>query len=131
MSIEPRWLSLDEAIEINVQEVHETGEPHFLRDQGALDQALHRPKWAWAYGENDVAYLAASLILGVARAHAFEQGNKRTAWVAGLTFAEMNGYRFSHPDAEIPGFMVESLAQGYVVEQFFGDYLAGFLVPLD
>jgi len=98
--------------------------------KGALDQALHRPKWAWAYGENDVAYLAASLILGIARAHVFEQGNKRTGWVAGLTFAAMNGYRFSHPDAEIPGFMVESLAQGYVSEQFFGDYLACFLVPL-
>ncbi len=43
-------------------------------------------------GERDVVRLATTLLYGVAKNHAFEQGNKRTATVAALVFLEVNGY---------------------------------------
>ncbi|NKK03699.1 hypothetical protein GFL80_14145 [Rhizobium leguminosarum bv. viciae] len=42
---------------------------------------------------SEVAALAAQLILAVGKAHAFEQGNKRTAWAAARLFIQNNGYR--------------------------------------
>jgi len=45
-------------------------------------------------GTTDVCALCASLIFGIAKAHAFEQGNKRTAFYAGLFFIEMNGFGY-------------------------------------
>jgi death-on-curing protein len=47
-----------------------------------LESALARARNAFAYGEEDIVVLAVSLMAGVARAHAFEQGNKRTAFAA-------------------------------------------------
>jgi death on curing protein len=76
---EPRWLPIGAVIEINRIVVRATGERHFLRDSGLLDSALARPQNAFAYGEEDVIALAVRLLAGIAMAHAFEQGNKRTA----------------------------------------------------
>ena len=64
----------------------------FCADQGLLGSALARPRNAFAYGEEEVVALAVRLLAGVAMAHAFEQGNKRTAFVAMTEFLITNGY---------------------------------------
>lgn len=57
-----------------------------------LLSALDRPKW---HQENDpdadLADLAAVLAQGIAKAHAFWNGNKRTAEMAMVSFLERNG----------------------------------------
>ena len=68
-------------INYNRLEVEETEETHFLRDRGLLESALARPRNAFAY-EEDIVALAVRLLAGIAQAHAFEQGNKRTAMEA-------------------------------------------------
>lgn len=92
MPNEPRWLSLETVVDINRALVAITGEQHLLRDQGLLGSALARPRNAFASGEEDVVALAVRLLAGVAMAHAFEQGNKRTAFVAMTEFLITNGY---------------------------------------
>jgi len=87
---EPRWLSLETVVDIN--RVAITGEQHFLRGQGLLAGALARPRNAFAYDEEDMVALAVRLLAGLAMAHAFEQGNKRTAFVAMTEFLMTNGY---------------------------------------
>jgi death-on-curing protein len=89
---EPRWLSLTTVVDINRALVAVTGERHFLRDQGLLESALARSQNAFAYGEEDVVALAVRLLAGLAMVHAFEQGNKRTAFVAMTEFLMTNGY---------------------------------------
>jgi death-on-curing protein len=86
------WLSFETVIEINRALVAITGEQHFLRDQGLLESALARPQNAFAYGEEDIVVLAVRLMAGIAQAHAFEQGNKRTAYVAMVQFLIENGW---------------------------------------
>ncbi|MCB2406296.1 type II toxin-antitoxin system death-on-curing family toxin [Rhizobium ruizarguesonis] len=94
MSVEPLWVTVDEAILLNQVIVQSTGETHFVRDEGALESALNRPRSYFDYHDvHEVAALAAQLILAVGKAHAFEQGNKRTAWAAGRLFIRNNGYR--------------------------------------
>ena len=98
MPNELQWLPLEAVIEINRAAVEITGEPHFLRDAGLLESALARPQNAFAYGEESIVVLAVRLMAGIAQAHAFEQGNKRTAFVAMVQFLITNGYDTAFDD---------------------------------
>ena len=64
-----------------------------------LESALARPHNAVAYGEEDIVSLAVTLMAGISRAHAFEQGNKRTAFAALRLFLKINGYDTAFDDA--------------------------------
>ena len=99
MPNDPRWLPTEVVVEINRTVVTRTGERHFLRDTGLLDSAMARPKNAFAYGEEDIVVLAVRLLAGVAQAHAFEQGNKRTSFIAMAEFLIINGYDLAIDDA--------------------------------
>ena len=76
---------------------------------------MARPENLAAYGEPDVAALAASYAFGLARNHPFVDGNKRTAAAGSITFLDLNGCRFSGADAEIV-VAFEALAAGEVGE---------------
>jgi death on curing protein len=95
---EPNWLPIEAVIEHNRLELAATGEPHFVRDLGLLDSAIARPRNAFAYGEEDIVVLAVALMAGISRAHAFEQGNKRTAFAALRLFLRANGYDTAFDD---------------------------------
>jgi death on curing protein len=95
---EPQWLPVEAVIEINRASVVITGEPHFLRDVGLLEGALARPQNAFAYGDDDLIVLAVRLMAGIAQLHAFEQGNKRTAFIAMVQFLIANGRDTSFDD---------------------------------
>ena len=92
MPNEPHWLPVEVVIEHNRLELAETGERHFVRDLGLLESALARPRNFYGFGEEDIVVLAVALMAGIARAHAFEQGNKRTAFGALRLFLRANGY---------------------------------------
>lgn len=91
MPNEPKWLPVEAAIEHNRLEVEATGERHFVRDRGLLESALARPRNFCGYSETDIVVFAVTLMAGVARAHACEQGNKRTAFGAMRLFLRSNG----------------------------------------
>jgi death-on-curing protein len=68
-----------------------SGEP--LIDAGKLEGAVRRPYDTF---NSKLLYVslfsqAAVLMHSLCRAHAFLDGNKRTAWVATVTFLELNG----------------------------------------
>lgn len=99
MPNEPQWLPIAVIIEINRAAVAITGEPHFLRDSGLLEGTLARPQNAFGYGEEDLVVLAVRLLAGIAQSHAFEQGNKRTAFIAMVQFLIVNGFDTAFDDA--------------------------------
>ena len=57
-----------------------------MRDLGLLESALARPLNKFAYGETDLAALAAAYAFGIARNHPFVDGNKRAAFGAMIVF---------------------------------------------
>jgi death on curing protein len=95
---EPHWLLIGVVIEHNRLELAETGERHLVRDLGLLESALARPRNFYCFGEEDIIILAVALMAGIARAHAFEQGNKRTAFGALRLFLRANGYDTTFDD---------------------------------
>ena len=93
MPNEPRWLTPAEVIELNRAAVAATGEPFVVLNEGLLESACDRPRNLFLYeGEQDMAVLATRLLVGIARNHAFGQGNKRAAFAAADAFLYVNGY---------------------------------------
>lgn len=83
-------------------------QPRPLVNLGALDGALHRPRNAAHYEDADLATQAAMLMGGIAHAHAFEDGNKRTALMVGDVFLQNNGLWIVAAPVEI-GRQIEGL----------------------
>jgi death on curing protein len=63
-----------------------------VRDVGLLDSAIHRPRQLFFYEDADIPSLAATLLWGIVKNHAFYDGNKRTAWAVTQYFLSQNGY---------------------------------------
>jgi len=123
-------LPIEAVIEHNRFEVEATGERHFLRDRGLLESALARPQNFFAFGEEDIVVLAVLLVAGVARAHAFEQGNKRTAFEALWHFLRLNGYDLAIEDSQAWADPVISLIEHHSGEEDFVSVLRPYVVPL-
>lgn len=128
MLSEPRWLPIEAVIEHNRIEVEATGERHFLRDSGLLESALARPKNFYGFGEEDVVALAVVLMAGIARAHAFEQGNKRTAFAALRLFLLANGYDTSFDDTVSWADAVIALVEHRSTEENFARAIRPYVV---
>lgn len=120
---------METVIEINRAVVAITGEPHFLRDPGLIEGALARSRNAFAYGEEDIAALAARLLAGIAQAHAFTQGNKRTCFVAMVQFLNVNGYDLAITDTQRWADAVIALVEHRSTEEDFVRSIRPFVVP--
>ncbi|WP_020696352.1 type II toxin-antitoxin system death-on-curing family toxin [Reyranella massiliensis] len=95
-----RWVALDVLQAIHDRQIAEHGGPDGVRDGGAIESALARPRNLAAYGKPDAADLAAAYAYGLARNHGFVDGNKRVAWVAARLFLADNGYRLRFDPAD-------------------------------
>jgi len=126
---EPAWLPIEAVIEHNRFEVEETRERHFLRDRGLLESALARPQNFFAFGEEDILVLAVALMAGIAQAHAFEQGNKRTAFEAMWHFLRLNGYDLAIDDVQRWADEIIRLIEHRSTEEDFTRAIRPFIVP--
>ncbi len=90
---EPRWVSKPSVLAMHQEQLAEHGGSGGIRDESLLDSALAKPKKVFTYSESpDLFPLAASYAFGIARNHAFINGNKRTALVVSHTFLRLNGW---------------------------------------
>ncbi|WP_267355002.1 MULTISPECIES: type II toxin-antitoxin system death-on-curing family toxin [unclassified Methylobacterium] len=116
---EIEWLTSDLVQAIHAQQLRLFGGPPGLRDEGALESALGRPKNRVAYTEDaekiDLAELAAAYAFGIAKNHPFIDGNKRAALLALVTFLGMNDIDFVADEAEAV-LMIRGLAAGEIDE---------------
>jgi death-on-curing protein len=113
---EPIWLDVDEVVDMHAEQLAIFGGPEGIRDRGALESAIARPINQWHYGETDLAALAAAYAFGLARNHAFVDGNKRIAFLALVVFLQTNDVSFA-PDPGQATEIILSLAAGEVSEQ--------------
>jgi death-on-curing protein len=97
-----------------------------LRDEG-LESALARPLNLSAYGDPDVAALAAAYGVGLAKNHAFVDGNKRAAFLAVGLFLGLNGYRLTTTQVDATLTML-AVAAGETDEDQFAEWIRGRIV---
>ncbi|MGI9169350.1 MAG: type II toxin-antitoxin system death-on-curing family toxin [Caulobacteraceae bacterium] len=94
------WLDEPIALAVHERSLVLHGGAAGVRDLGLLQSALARPLQLEAYGENvDLFDLAAAYTFGVVKNHPFVDGNKRTGFVLGVLFLELNGRRFNAGEA--------------------------------
>ncbi len=110
---------------LHAEQLRRHGGAQGLRDENALESALNRARYKAAYGEPDVFELAAAYAFGLARNHAFVDGNKRTAIVTAMLFLALNGCRMTADDGQVYVFTM-ALAAGEIDETgasaFFRDH---------
>ena len=121
-------LSVETVIDINRRLVAVTGERHLLRDDGLLEGALARPQNAYGYGEDDILVLAVRLLAGIVQSHAFEQGNKRTGFVAMIQFLMENGWDVTIDDTRFWADEVVGLVEQRLSEEDFAVRLRPFVI---
>jgi death-on-curing protein len=90
---------------------------------GLLQSALARPQQLCAYGDNpDTIGMAASYTADIVRNHPFIDGNKRTGFLVGVLFLELNGVRFTATE-ESAAQAILSLAAGTLDEPAFAAWM--------
>lgn len=122
-----RWVDKRALLLLHGESLAEHGGAAGMRDEGLLDSALARAQNLAAYGEPDVAALAAAYGSGISQNHPFVDGNKRAAFLSVGMFLALNGYRLAATQAEATVAML-SLASGELDEAEFAGWLRQHLV---
>ena len=130
MAANADWVWIDPAVILAVHEeqLAEHGGGAGVRDAGLLESALARPRNLALYGEPDACEIAAAYGFGLARNHAFIDGNKRTAFVATELFLALNGIPLAADDADCVITMLK-LAAGDIDEPTFAAWLRERVAP--
>jgi death on curing protein len=114
---EPLWISKKAVLAMHSAQLAEHGGSNGIRDETLLDSALAKPRNVFAYVDQpDIFRLAASYAFGIARNHAFVDGNKRTALVVSLTFLDRNGWDIEATKEDLY-FTFLHLADGSLTEE--------------
>jgi death on curing protein len=111
------WVEAAVALAAHEEQLAEHGGAAGIRDRNMLESAMARPLNLVAYGDPDIADLAAAYAFGIARNHPFVDGNKRTAAVVSETFLALNGHMLACSDVELVTAFLQLAAGELDVEQ--------------
>ncbi|MFK7929417.1 MAG: type II toxin-antitoxin system death-on-curing family toxin [Myxococcota bacterium] len=115
--MQPRWLTKGVVRALHSELLTEFGGRGGVRDEGLLESALARPQSLLAsQREVGLPRLAAAYGFGLARNHAFLDGNKRISVVSIAVFLSLNGLRFD-PDELDEVRTIVALAAGELDEE--------------
>jgi death-on-curing protein len=121
---EPIWIDAKEALVLHDRLLAIDGGAPELRDATLLESALARPRQHLSYGERaSIVELAAIYTAGIVRNHPFMDGNKRTGFIVGVLFMELNGYRFTAREEDAAQAII-GLAAGAIQEMDYASFLA-------
>ena len=123
-----KWINRKALLLLHDESLAEHGGATGLRNEGLLDSALARPLNVALYSDPDVAGLAASYGVGLAKNHAFVDGNKRAAFLAVGLFLAINGYRLVATQADATLTML-GVASGDLDEGALADWIRNRIQP--
>ena len=123
-----KWINRKALLLLHDESLAEHGGATGLRNEGLLDSALARPLNVALYSDPDVAGLAASYGVGLAKNHAFVDGNKRAAFLAVGLFLAINGYRLVATQADATLTML-GVASGDLDEGALADWTRNRIQP--
>jgi death on curing protein len=128
----PRFIEKEEVIRIHAELVRKSGESSAILNEGLLESALYQPKAGFGeeYFHSTIYEQAAAYLFHIACNHAFEQGNKRTAFAVMVTFLNLNDYELTMTEEkayeltmqvvnhEVDKEQLASILKNYVTELF-------------
>jgi death-on-curing protein len=117
-----RWIDKQLLIMLHDESLVMHGGASGVRNQGLLDSALNRAPNLAMYGNPDFADLAAAYGLGLAKNHAFVDGNKRVAFLSIGLFLGLNDYKLNATQVDATLTML-ALAAGDIDEANFASWI--------
>ena len=98
-----RYLTLDQVLFIHAFLLKKYGGLSGLQSLELLESSLYRPRSSFDGVElySTVFAKAACLMHSLVKNHPFNDGNKRTASVAGIAFLRMNGFTINIPSSAL------------------------------
>jgi death-on-curing protein len=129
VSREPRWIDRRVLLLLHEESLATFGGASGPRDEGLLDSALARPVNRFLHeGADDLVELAAAYCFGIAKNHAFIDGNKRFAFLSIGLFLAINGKRLrADPKNAVETMLAE--AAGRLDEPGLARWIAAHLGP--
>jgi death on curing protein len=125
---DPTWIDAALVLAIHDRLLAEHGGAEGWRDEALLHAALGRPLNQLAYADADMIVLAAKYTAGIVKNHPFLDGNKRTGFLLGILFLELNGHRFTASEEDAAQAVLE-LAAGTIDEDGFCEFLRANVPP--
>lgn len=104
-----RYPTVEETVVVHARLIARFGGSEGLRDRGALESALARPRSGYY---NDLIQEAAALWESLSQNHAFVDGNKRVAVTMTAAFLRVNGYRLEFADLDALSFLMDLYETG-------------------
>jgi death-on-curing protein len=123
------WINENAVLAIHEEQIAEHGGQAGVRDLGLLQSALARPRNLLAYGNPDIASLAASYAFGLAKNHPFFDGNKRVSLAVTEAFMMLNGHELTADDTACVKIWLR-VAEGTLDEEGLAAWLRTHIEPL-
>jgi death-on-curing protein len=117
-----RWIERRALVLLHDESLAEHGGSAGIRDDDLLESALARARNLAVHGTPDIAELAAAYGAGLAKNHAFVDGNKRAAFLGVGLFLTLNGYRLVATQADATLTML-GVAAGEIDESTFAGWI--------
>ena len=126
-----RYLTVDEIIEVNQKVLKEIrvkrADSHRVASHSKLEDVVSRVQDE----KGDVYRKAAALLIQLTKAHAFDSGNRRTAYAAAKLFLEANGKELN---IRVEPKVLTGIREGFyetqeVVEWLKGNGIRAFIRP--
>ncbi len=114
---------------IHQEQLKEHGGAFGIRGENAFETALARPQHKHHYESPDLAALAAAYAFALTTSHAFNDGNKRTAYVTAAVFLELNAYDLDLEGEELERTMV-GMATGDCTEEQLAAVFRDHMKPM-
>ena len=119
---EIRYLTSDEVIDINKSVLKEIrvkrGDSHRVASHQKIEDALSKAQAE----EGEVHLKAAVLLIQLTKAHAFDSGNRRTAYAATKLFLEANGLSLN---IEVEPKILTGVREGFYQTKEVAEWLKG------
>ncbi len=123
-----RWVDKQLLVTLHDESLALHGGASGVRDEGLLDSALNRGVNLSMYGSPDFAELVAAYGVGLAKNHAFVDGNKRAAFLSLGLFLGLNGYKLKATQVDATLTML-AVAAGEIDEASFAIWIRKNAIP--
>jgi death on curing protein len=120
--------TVDEVIAVHSRLIAKFGGSLGIRNRGALESALARPRTGYY---DDIIQEAAALWESLSQNHPFVDGNKRVAVTATAAFLKLNGYRLEFGDLEAFSFLAGLYEAGTLRFRELETWLRQHATPCD
>jgi death-on-curing protein len=120
--------TVDEVIAVHSRLIAKFGGSLGIRDRGALESALARPRTGYY---DDIIQEAAALWESLSQNHPFVDGNKRVAVTVTAAFLKLNGYRLEFGDLEAFSFLTGLYETGTLRFRELETWLRQHATPCD